>query len=130
MTGGGGLVAGLALPPTRYVLDRVLPDPGEGPEEEIVRKGFFKIEVHTRTASGSVGCRVDAQGDPGYGATGDVRGKRAVPGAGPGPAAGAGGGADPATAMGSVLVDRLRAAGQTWEVCSGFRASGGPARGP
>ena len=38
--GVGGLAVGLALPPTRFVLDRVLPDPGEGPSDDMVRNGF------------------------------------------------------------------------------------------
>jgi short subunit dehydrogenase-like uncharacterized protein len=39
---GGGvaaLIAGLALPPSRFALDRVLPGPGAGPKEELVREG-------------------------------------------------------------------------------------------
>ncbi len=37
MAGGlAALAGGLALPPTRFVLDRVLPDPGEGPSEDIL----------------------------------------------------------------------------------------------
>ena len=78
---GGGmlaLTAGLALPPSRFVLDRVLPDPGEGPKEELVRQGFFVIEIHGRTPAGERRvCRVEAQGDPGYGATSVMLGESA-----------------------------------------------------
>ena len=118
---GGGMAAmaaGLAFPPTRFVLDRVLPDPGQGPKEETVRKGFYEIEIHARTPAGDRWvCRETAQGDPGYGATrvifaesalclaldGDVLPDRA-------------GVLTPATAMGTAIADRLRAAGQTFEV--------------
>ena len=48
--------------------------PATGPKEELVRQGFFVIEIHARTPAGERWvCRVEAQGDPGYGATrGDV----------------------------------------------------------
>ena len=116
--GTAGIGFGMAIPPTRFVLDRVLPDPGEGPKEELVRNGFFHIEIHARTPSGERWvCTVKAKGDPGYGATsvmlaecglclaldGDRLPERA-------------GVLTPATAMGTVLADRLRAAGQTYDV--------------
>jgi short subunit dehydrogenase-like uncharacterized protein len=121
---GGGtlaLAAGLALPPSRFVLDRVLPDPGEGPKEELVRRGFFEIEIHARTPAGERRvCRVKAQGDPGYGATSVMLGESALCLALDGDRLPDGAGVlTPATAMGSVLADRLRAAGQTFDVSDG-----------
>ena len=118
---GGGmlaLTAGLAVPPSRFVLDRVLPDPGEGPKEELVRHGFFVIEIHGRTPAGECRvCRVEAQGDPGYGATSVMLGESALCLALDGERLPDRAGVlTPATAMGSVLTDRLRAAGQTFEV--------------
>ncbi len=118
VTGGlGALVGGLSFPPTRKLLDRVLPSPGEGPSEESRRKGFFKMELHTRTASGRrYRARVSAQGDPGYAATAVMFGESALCLALDGDrlpeAAGV---LTPATAMGGALADRLRAAGQTIE---------------
>src|SRR5919108_82676 len=114
---GGGLVAlttGLALPPSRLVLDRVLPDPGEGPKEDLVRRGFFVIEIHARTAAGERRvCRVEAQGDPGYGATSVMLGESALCLALDGDRLPEVAGVlTPATGMGAVLADRLRAAGQ------------------
>src|SRR5262245_18967923 len=45
-TGGlGALAGGLAFPPTRMLLDRILPDPGEGPSEKSRESGYFKMEV-------------------------------------------------------------------------------------
>jgi short subunit dehydrogenase-like uncharacterized protein len=118
---GGGmmaLTAGLALPPSRFVLDHVLPDPGEGPKEELVRRGFFVIEIHARTSAGERRvCRVEAQGDPGYGATSVMLGESALCLALDGDRLPDRAGVlTPATAMGSVLADRLRAAGQTFDV--------------
>jgi short subunit dehydrogenase-like uncharacterized protein len=116
--GLGGLAGGLALPPTRFVLDRVLPDPGEGPSDKMVREGFYEIEIHATAADGERWvCRVEAQGDPGYGATRVLLGEaglclaldeeRLPERAGV---------LTPATAMGDPLVKRLRAAGQLFEV--------------
>jgi short subunit dehydrogenase-like uncharacterized protein len=111
-------VAGLSHPRTRSLLDRVLPSPGEGPSEKARRTGFFRIDVHTRTASGARHvCRVAAQGDPGYAATSVMLGESALALALdeerlPQRA----GVLTPATALGTVLADRLRAAGQTFDV--------------
>ena len=119
LSGGlGAALGGMAFPPTRKLLDRVLPSPGEGPSEEARRKGFFKIDVHTRTSTGArYVARVAAQGDPGYAATAVMLGESALclaldrdrlP-----QRAGV---LTPSTAMAAVLVDRLRAAGQTLSV--------------
>jgi short subunit dehydrogenase-like uncharacterized protein len=116
--GVGALAVGLTLAPTRAVLDRVLPSPGEGPSERQRDAGFFRIEIHARTSSGArYLCRVAAQGDPGYKATAvmfsesalclALDGERLPPRAGV---------LTPATAMGNVLIERLRGAGQTFEV--------------
>jgi len=119
LAGGlGAVVAGLAIPPARLVLDRVLPDPGEGPREKLVRGGYYDIEIHAHTPSGERWmCHVAAQGDPGYGATSVILsecalclaldGERLAPRAGV---------LTPATGMGAIVADRLRAAGQTFDV--------------
>jgi short subunit dehydrogenase-like uncharacterized protein len=116
--GVAALVAGLALPPTRFVLDRVLPSPGDGPDEQARERGHFAIDVHARTSSGRrLVCRIRAQGDPGYKATAVMLGESALAlalDADRLPAAA--GVLTPATAMGTVLADRLRAAGHTYAV--------------
>lgn len=114
----GGLTAGMAIPPVRSVLDRVLPDPGEGPKEELVRGGSYDIEIHARTPSGERWvCHVAAQGDPGYGATSVILGESALCLALDGERLPQRAGVlTPATAMGAVVAERLRAAGQTFEV--------------
>jgi short subunit dehydrogenase-like uncharacterized protein len=116
--GFGALAAGLVIPPTRAVLDRVLPSPGEGPSESQRERGHFRLEIHTRTSSGArYVCRLAAKGDPGYKATAVMFGEsglclaldedRLPPRAGV---------LTPATAMGDALVARLRSAGQTLDV--------------
>ena len=118
-TGGGvaALVGGLALPPSRFVLDRVLPGPGAGPKEDLVRHGFFAIEIHARTpADERWVCRVEAQGDPGYGATSVMLGESALAlGLDAEKLPDRAGVLTPATGLGLRLADRLRAAGQTFE---------------
>ena len=116
--GVGALLAGLSFPPARAVLDRVLPSPGEGPDEKARRTGFFKIDVHGRTTSGRrYVCHVAAQGDPGYAATAVMFGESALCLALDRDRLPARAGVlTPATAMGTALADRLRAAGLTLEV--------------
>lgn len=114
----GGLVAGLSIAPSRAVLDRLLPKPGQGPSETTQRNGRFRFEVHTTTSTGArLVATAAARGDPGYAATSVMLGESALslvvdrdrlPGGG--------GVLTPATALGDVLVQRLRAAGHTYSV--------------
>ena len=115
--GLGALVAGLSFKPTRALLDRVLPSPGEGPSEATRRKGFFKFAIHSRTTGGEAAtARVAAQGDPGYAATAVMFGESALCLALDGDRLPDRAGVlTPATAMGAALADRLRATGHTLE---------------
>jgi short subunit dehydrogenase-like uncharacterized protein len=116
--GVGALIAGLSVPAVRAVLDRVLPAPGEGPSEHARERGSFRIEIHTRTSSGArYLCRVAAKGDPGYKATSVMFGESALCLALDAERLPSRAGVlTPATAMGDALVQRLRSAGQTFEV--------------
>jgi short subunit dehydrogenase-like uncharacterized protein len=112
--GLGALTLGLSLPPTRFVLDRVLPKPGDGPSEKRRREGHFTMDIFTTTTTGArYRARVRAKGDPGYAATALMLGESALALAldrdrlPPSP----GGVLTPATGIGDALVDRLRAAG-------------------
>jgi short subunit dehydrogenase-like uncharacterized protein len=107
--------AALAFGPSRAVLGKLLPAPGQGPSEKTRRTGLFRIEIHTRTSAGAryLGT-IQAQGDPGYAATSVMLGESALclaldrdrlPDRA--------GVLTPATAMGTVLADRLRSAGHT-----------------
>lgn len=108
-----GTLAGLTFWPTRAVLDRVLPKPGEGPDEKSLANGRFRMEIAARTTTGArYRTVVAAQGDPGYAATAVMLGESALclaldrdrlPAAA--------GVLTPATAMGGALVERLRVAG-------------------
>ncbi len=116
----GGLVAiagGLALKPSRMLLDRVLPDPGEGPSEKSREAGLFRMEIQTTTSTGArYVSRVAAKGDPGYKATALMMGEAALCLALDGERLPQRGGVlTPATGIGMPLVERLRAAGMTFE---------------
>ncbi|WP_203782494.1 saccharopine dehydrogenase family protein [Paractinoplanes rishiriensis] len=112
--GLGALVVGLSLPPTRFVLDRILPKPGEGPSEQARNAGHFTIDLFTTTSTGArYTARFRAKGDPGYAATAVmlsesalalIHDRDALPPS-------SGGVLTPATALGDALVNRLRAAG-------------------
>src|SRR5206468_1508644 len=109
--GLGALTAGMALPGTRQLLDRVLPKPGEGPSEQAREKGHFRIEVHTRTSTGArYVATVAAKGDPGYAATAVMFGQSGLC-LGTDPLSSGGGVLTPAVAMGDALVERLRTCG-------------------
>ena len=109
--GLGGLVLAFAVPPTRFLVDRILPKPGDGPSERTRRTGHFTIDVFTTTESGArYRARVKAQGDPGYAATAVMIGESALALALDEPAT-EGGVLTPATGIGDALVHRLREAG-------------------
>ncbi|UYP20862.1 saccharopine dehydrogenase NADP-binding domain-containing protein [Rhodococcus sp. Z13] len=111
--GTAALAAGLMFPPTRFVLDRLLPKPGEGPSEKVRENGFFIADLYTTTESGArYTARFAAKGDPGYKATAVMLAESALSLAVGGAELHAGGGVlTPAVAFGDVLTDRLRAAG-------------------
>jgi short subunit dehydrogenase-like uncharacterized protein len=119
LVGGlGALTGALAVKPIRGALGRFIPSAGEGPSAEAREKGFFKIEIHTRTPAGErYVCRIEAQGDPGYAATAVMFGEAALCLAVDGERLPDRAGVlTPATALDGPLVDRLRAAGHTYEV--------------
>ena len=116
--GVGALLAGLSFRPRVPSWTASCPPRGRDRTRSPRAPGFFKIDVHGRTASGRrYVCHVAAQGDPGYAATAVMFGESALclaldrdrlqPRAGV---------LTPATAMGTVLAERLRAAGLTLEV--------------
>lgn len=119
VTGGlAGLVAAMGFGPTASLLDRMLPTPGSGPGEETRRTGFFRMVTTGTTESGRRYRSVaSGPGDPGYAATAVMLGQTALSLALDGDRLPQRTGSlTPATALGGVLVDRLRAAGHTYEV--------------
>ncbi|WP_258726269.1 saccharopine dehydrogenase family protein [Cellulomonas sp. NS3] len=123
----GLLPAAMAFPPTRALLDRALPAPGAGPSEETRARGWFRMQTDAITTSGRRYRAVAAaQGDPGYAATAVMIGEAGLALALdtdrlPDRA----GSLTPATGLGDVLVDRLRAAGHTYDVVELRRVSAG-----
>ena len=113
-----GTLAAMSFPPTRALLDRVLPAPGTGPSEEVRRKGWFRMVVDAATEDGRrYRATAAGQGDPGYAATAVMLGETALALALDGDRLpDRAGSLTPATALGDVLVERLRAAGHTYEV--------------
>ncbi|MDQ3571345.1 MAG: saccharopine dehydrogenase NADP-binding domain-containing protein [Actinomycetota bacterium] len=115
--GLAALVGGLTLGPTRALLDRVLPEPGEGPSPAAREQGFFKIDIVSVLSDGRrLICEIVAQGDPGYKATAVMLGESALALALDDDLPDAAGVLTPSTGMGHSLAKRLRAAGHTYEV--------------
>lgn len=115
-----GMTAGLAAAfgalrfgPTRALVDRLLPDPGEGPDARTRAAGHFRFDLHAATVSGArYRVAFGARGDPGFAATAVMLGESALalvldrdrlPAVA--------GVLTPATGIGAVLADRLDAAG-------------------
>jgi short subunit dehydrogenase-like uncharacterized protein len=116
--GFGAIYAGMQWGPSESLISRVAPSPGEGPSERAREHGYYRIETHTRTSSGDhYVCRIAADGDPGYKATAVMFGESslalALDGARLPERAGV---LTPASAIGAALAERLRAAGQTYDV--------------
>jgi short subunit dehydrogenase-like uncharacterized protein len=116
--GLAGSLAAMAFPPTRLVLDRVLPAPGSGPSEATREKGWFRSVVDAMTEDGGrYRATVAGSGDPGYAATAVMLGQSVLALALDGDRLpDRAGSLTPATALGDVLVERLRTAGHTYEV--------------
>ena len=117
----GGLVAfltAMTLPPTRALLDRVLPAPGSGPSAATRERGWFRMAVDASTETGArYHAEIRGHGDPGYTATAVMLGESGLALALDGDRLpDRAGSLTPATALGTVLVERLRAAGHTYEV--------------
>lgn len=121
--GSGALAAGLAallFPPTRALLTAtVLPKPGQGPSEELREKGYFNAlcvgSAPNQTNSPRVLVRFGTRfADPGYKGTAAMCCEAALALAlqrSECPGAAAGGALTPATCMGDILVERLKAKG-------------------
>lgn len=67
--GLGVAMAGTFFSPTRAVLKKLLPDPGEGPDEATRNNGFFEFWAHGTDGTHHLKVKVTGKRDPGYGAT-------------------------------------------------------------
>lgn len=104
-----GVAGGMRFAATRAVLDRVLAKPGEGPSPENQKNGRFRMEIESVTTGGARYRTVfAAKADPGYSGTAIMLSQAGLALALddlPDMA----GVLTPATAIGDVLADRLRA---------------------
>ncbi len=119
--GMGVSQAAFSLAAVRALVARVAPKPGEGPSQAMMDNGSFRCELVGSSGTGQrLRGRVSDQGDPGNRATTKMVCESALclalePARLPG-GADFGGVLTPASALGQVLVDRLRAAGMAIEV--------------
>ncbi len=75
------MMLGTAFTPTRNLLQKVVPKPGEGPSRQAIEKGYFKIELFGKDQSdpaNKIRVAVNGKGDPGYGATSKMLAECAV----------------------------------------------------
>ena len=112
-----GLVTAFKNPPLHAVLDRVLPKPGSGPSARTRARGWFRMDITAGTQSGrGLGATVSGLGDPGYAATAVMLAESGLCLAEDGERLPVRFGClTPATALGGALVERLRAAGHTYQ---------------
>jgi len=117
-----GLMAGITFAPTRNLIMRKLPSPGEGPTREQREAGSFVLHLigRGRTETGQpaqVRSRVVGKADPGYGETAKMLGESALCLALDGDALESPGGmGTPAATMGKPLLARLRHQGMEFVV--------------
>jgi short subunit dehydrogenase-like uncharacterized protein len=114
VAGIGGLAAMASVPVTRSLLERFLPDPGDGPSEERRARSRFRVTFVGGAGNQRVVTRVSG-GDPGYDETSKMLGEAALSLAqdGRGDAAGH---CTPAVALGEHYQARLEQQGLTFEV--------------
>jgi short subunit dehydrogenase-like uncharacterized protein len=105
----GALVLGISMGPTRKLLKKfVLPKPGEGPDRDLQKTGFFNLMQIGKLPDGTVlRSRITGDQDPGYGSTSKMLSESAVCLA-KDDLNTAGGIWTPASAMGGQLLARLR----------------------
>jgi short subunit dehydrogenase-like uncharacterized protein len=107
MAAGLGLVA---VGPTRRLVGRVVPQPGEGPSPAAQERGSFDLRFHGSTPDGRrILTRVTGDRDPGYGSTSRMLGEAAAALVELDRDDVAGGFWTPSTAFGDRLVERLEA---------------------
>jgi len=112
-----GALAGLAFalkrPTLRDLLARRAPQPGEGPSQERRERGHWKTRLVGESGSDRLIYVASDRADPGYGSTAKMLGESALSLA-LDPLTSEGGCLTPSVAMGTFLVERLRAAGLTF----------------
>jgi short subunit dehydrogenase-like uncharacterized protein len=108
--GLAGVMGFAALGPTRSLMRKVVPEPGEGPSPAAQEKGHFDLRFRGTTAEGrTITTRVTGDRDPGYGSTAKMLGEAAAALVELDRDEVGGGFWTPATAFGDRLVERLEA---------------------
>jgi short subunit dehydrogenase-like uncharacterized protein len=119
VAGGMAGFAGMAaFAPSRKLLGRFLPEPGEGPSEDTQEAGFFDLRLYGRTADGDeLITKVTGDRDPGYASTAKMLAETSLAFLDLDHDDVGGGFWTPATAFGDDLIERLESnAGLTFEV--------------
>ena len=113
----GAAFGALTRPSLRGLIEKRLPQPGEGPDEETRESGYFRHLIVAEGPGGRLLGRVIGTKDPGYGGTAIMLGEAALCLAFDGDQTPDRAGVlTPATALAGPLLERLRAAGMTWSV--------------
>lgn len=114
----GTFVMASAIKPSRWLVEKLVPEPGQGPSQEDQDKGFYDLRFIGRTADDkAIITKVTGDRDPGYGSTGKMLGQAGLCLAFDIKDEVAGGFWTPASAMNGKLVERLTShAGLTFEV--------------
>ncbi|MDP4546245.1 MAG: saccharopine dehydrogenase NADP-binding domain-containing protein [Marinobacter sp.] len=72
----GAFFTASAIKPTRWLVEKLVPQPGEGPTPEAQEAGFYDIRFIGRTQDGkTMITKVTGDRDPGYGSTGKMLGE-------------------------------------------------------
>lgn len=117
--GLAGFVAAAVIPPTRRILQKIVPQAGEGPTPKQQEQGFYDIRLIGLTNNGQrLTAKVTGDRDPGYGSTAKMLGEAAVCLATDiSKNDKTGGFWTPSTALGQRLIERLEAkAGLTFSI--------------
>lgn len=114
----GAFFTASAIKPTRWLVEKLVPQPGEGPSPEDQEKGFYDLRFVGRTQDGkTMITKVTGDRDPGYGSTGKMLGEAGMCLAFDIKDDVAGGFWTPSSALDGKLLERLTSnAGLTFEV--------------
>ncbi len=116
ITGGlAALSAAMKRPKLREFLRKRAPQPGEGPSAEKRERGHWKVRYVAEREDQALIYVASDRGDPGYASTCRMLGESALCLAYD-PLTSSAGVTTPSVAMGQALLDRLRAAGLTFDV--------------
>ncbi|WP_100640647.1 saccharopine dehydrogenase family protein [Marinobacter salexigens] len=113
-----GFLTASAIKPTRWLVEKFVPQPGEGPSPEAQKTGFYDIRFVGRTQDGkTMITKVTGDADPGYGSTSKMLGQAGMCLAFDVPADQPGGFLTPASVLSDKLLERLtNKAGLSFEV--------------